>query len=90
MKVVFAIMLAGSTAALLVVLMRRRMTRAWLTRFSLHMALAALVIYGVNELDWISGVHIPLNPVTAAVIVTLGVPGIALIAGLQAVLTLGI
>jgi hypothetical protein len=31
-------------------------------------------------------VHIPLNPVTAAVIVTLGVPGIALIAGLQAVL----
>ena len=86
MKTVFAITLAVSMAALLYILMRRRMTRAWLARFCLHMAVAALLIYGLNELDWISGVHIPLNPVTAAVIVTLGVPGIALIAGLQAVL----
>lgn len=86
MKTVFAVTLAVSTAALLYILTRRRMTRAWLKRFFLHMAAAALLIYGLNELDWISGVHIPLNPVTAAVIVTLGVPGIALIAGLQAVL----
>jgi inhibitor of the pro-sigma K processing machinery len=86
MKTVFAIMLAVSTAALLFILVRRRMTRAWLGRFFLHMAAAALLIYGLNEFGWISGVHIPLNPVTAAVIVTLGVPGIALIAGLQAVL----
>jgi inhibitor of the pro-sigma K processing machinery len=86
MKAVFAATLALSSAALLVVLIQRRMTRAWLARFSLHMATAALIIYGVNELGWISGIHIPLNPVTAAVIVTLGVPGIALIAGLQAVL----
>ena len=85
MKTVFAVMLAVSSAALLYILVRRRMTRAWLTRFFLHMA-AAAVIYGLNEFGWISGVHIPLNPVTAAVIVTLGVPGIALIAGLQAVL----
>lgn len=85
MKTVFAVMLAVSSAALLYILVRRRMTRAWLTRFFLHMAAAAAVIYGLNEFG-ISGVHIPLNPVTAAVIVTLGVPGIALIAGLQAVL----
>mgnify|MGYP002620730985 FL=1 len=86
MKAVFAIMLAVSSAALLFVLARKRMTRAWFARFFLHMTAAALVIYGLNEFGWISGVHIPLNPVTAAVIVTLGVPGIALIAGLQAVL----
>jgi len=86
MKTVFAVTLALSSAALLYVLARRRMTRAWLARFFLHMAAAALVIYGINEFGWISGVHIPLNPVTAAVIVILGLPGIALIAGLQAVL----
>lgn len=86
MKAVFATTLAVSSAALLFVLVRRRMTRAWFARFFLHMAAAALTIYGLNEFGWISGVHIPLNAVTAAVIVTLGVPGIALIAGLQAAL----
>ena len=86
MKTVFAVTLAVSSAALLYILMRKRMTRAWFARFFLHLAAAALLICGLNEFGWISGVHIPLNPVTAAVIVTLGVPGIALIAGLQAVL----
>lgn len=86
MKTVFALMLAGSSAALLYLLIRRRMTRAWLTRFGFHLAAAVLVIYGLNELGWIAGVHIPLNPATALAVVMLGLPGLAMIAALQAVL----
>lgn len=86
MKTALALIFAGSLLALLFILIRQRMTRAWFVRFGLHMALAALVIYGLNELGWIGGVHIPLNPTTIAAVTVLGVPGIMLIAGLQTVL----
>ncbi|GBF77833.1 hypothetical protein PA598K_06409 [Paenibacillus sp. 598K] len=45
--------------------------------------MAAIALYVLNFSGFISGFYIPLNPATIAVVVALGVPGIAMMAGLQ-------
>lgn len=83
MKTIWLTMLAGSLALLLLIWIRSRLS--WLTfqRFLLHLVAAALLLYVLNFSGWVSGFHIPLNPLTVAVVVILGVPGILLILALQ-------
>ena len=83
MKLGWSILFAGSLAALLFVLVRHRVSWGGLNHFGLHVAAAALFLYLLNGSGLISGFHIPLNPSTIATVTLLGVPGIALILGLQ-------
>ncbi|MUT67876.1 pro-sigmaK processing inhibitor BofA family protein [Paenibacillus sp. NEAU-GSW1] len=72
-----------SSLLLIGVLVRQRLSWSWVKGFALHLALAAGVLYLLNFSGMISNVYIPLNPATIGTVVVLGVPGIALIAGVQ-------
>lgn len=86
MKWIWSVTLAVSSLLLIATLVRHRISWAWFSRFTLHLTAAAVVLYLLNGSGVIPGVHIPLNPTTIGTVVLLGIPGIALIAGLQAVL----
>lgn len=83
MKLGMSILLGASLLMLAAVLIRNRMSWGWLKRFAIHIAAAAFVIYLINYSGWAGGAYIPINPATLAAVVLLGVPGIALIVGLQ-------
>jgi len=72
-----------SALLLLVILIRQPNTRGWLKRFGLHLTAAAIVLYLLNFSGVIAGFEVPLNPVTLGTVVLLGLPGIALVLGLQ-------
>jgi inhibitor of the pro-sigma K processing machinery len=72
-----------SSVALVAVLVRQRLSLAWVRGFAINFVLAAVVLYVLNFSGLIPNIYIPLNPVTIGTVVVLGVPGIALIAGVQ-------
>nr|WP_241158334.1 pro-sigmaK processing inhibitor BofA family protein [Cohnella candidum] len=83
MKIVWMTTLAVSSVLLVAVLLKRKLPIGWLTRFGAHLALSAMAIYALNYSGWITGLYIPLNPATIGAVTLLGLPGIALVAGLQ-------
>ncbi|MBD3921796.1 pro-sigmaK processing inhibitor BofA family protein [Paenibacillus sp. PR3] len=86
MKWFWTALLVISSLSLLVVLFRNRGSLEFLRRFALHLILAALALYAVNYSGLLSGWEIPLNATTVGTVMVLGLPGVALIAGLKAVL----
>jgi len=83
MNLVWLSLLVVSSLLLVGILVKRRLSWSWLKRFGLHLTMAAIALYVLNFSGFISGFYIPLNPATIAVVVALGVPGIAMMAGLQ-------
>ncbi|MBM6998041.1 SigmaK-factor processing regulatory protein BofA [compost metagenome] len=83
MKLVLIGILVVSLALLLYILFSRKLGLVWLSRFGLHIVLAALGIYVINFSGLITEVYIPLNPVTLSTVVVLGLPGVALLVGLK-------
>jgi inhibitor of the pro-sigma K processing machinery len=86
MKTVWMVSLLASSLLLIVVVLRNRLSFRWLRRFALHLVAAALALYVLNYSGVISGFEVPLNPTTIGTVVLLGLPGIALVLGLQTVL----
>jgi inhibitor of the pro-sigma K processing machinery len=86
MKTVWGFLLAVSSVLLLLLLLRRRAAREWLPRFGFHLVLAAVAIYVLNFSSLVPGWHLPLNPLTIGIVALLGIPGIALVFGLQVLL----
>jgi len=82
-KALWTATLAVSAGALLILLIRRRAARDGLLRFATHMIAAAAAIYLLNYSGLIGGWHIPLNPLTIGLVALFGIPGIALVYGLQ-------
>ncbi|MFC4778994.1 pro-sigmaK processing inhibitor BofA family protein [Paenibacillus sp. GCM10023252] len=83
MRAVWMAILIGSSLLLLGVLLRNKISWGWMKRFSLHLIAAAIVLYLLNFSGVLPGLYIPLNPVTISTVVVLGLPGVALLAGLQ-------
>lgn len=83
MKTVLAVVLIISLFMLLYIWITRKLGFAWLTRLGLHVVLAALGIYIVNFSGLLTEVYIPLNPVTIATVLILGLPGVVLLLGLK-------
>ncbi|MCF2945810.1 pro-sigmaK processing inhibitor BofA family protein [Paenibacillus tarimensis] len=79
----WALILGISILGLVIVIVRNRLSIRLLKQFVLHLAAAALVIYAFNYSGWVADLHIPLNAVTIAAIVMLGIPGVLMIIGLQ-------
>ncbi|WP_219834911.1 pro-sigmaK processing inhibitor BofA family protein [Paenibacillus sp. R14(2021)] len=86
MKSIWMISLIVSSLLLIVVAFRNRLTFQWVKRFTLHLIAAAAVLYLLNYSGLISGYEVPMNPTTIGTVVLLGVPGIALVLGLQTTL----
>jgi len=83
MRTFWLIMMGASSILLVAVLLKQRLPKGWLTRFGVHLAVSAMAIYALNYSGWITGMYIPLNPATIGTVTLLGLPGIALIAGIQ-------
>jgi inhibitor of the pro-sigma K processing machinery len=83
MKTIWLAMFVVSSLLLIMVLLRNRLSWGWLRGFGLHLVLAAALLYVLNATEVIPGLHVPLNPITIGTVVALGVPGVALIVGLQ-------
>ncbi|WP_042171130.1 pro-sigmaK processing inhibitor BofA family protein [Paenibacillus gorillae] len=83
MKIIWLATLLISSLLLVIVLLRNKLSMAWLKGFAVHLVLAAVVLYVLNYSGLIPKMYIPLNPATIGTVVVLGVPGIALIAGIQ-------
>ncbi|MDQ8737583.1 pro-sigmaK processing inhibitor BofA family protein [Paenibacillus sp. LHD-38] len=83
MKEVWLSILIVSSVLLAIVLFRSKLSWGLLRSFALHLVLAAGLLYLLNYSGFVPGMYIPLNPVTIGTVLTLGVPGVALIVGLQ-------
>jgi inhibitor of the pro-sigma K processing machinery len=83
MKVVWLSVFIVSSLLLAAALLRNKLSWGMLRGFALHLVLAAALLYVLNYSGVVPGMYIPLNPVTIGTVLTLGVPGIALIVGLQ-------
>lgn len=86
MKTIWLICLIVSSLFLIAVVFRQKLSWGWVKHFALQLVAAALALYLLNYSGIISGLEVPLNPVTIGTVVLLGVPGIALVLGLQGVL----
>jgi inhibitor of the pro-sigma K processing machinery len=83
MKTLWMTLLIASSALLVWILIRNRLPWGWLRSFALHMVAAAGALYLLNYSGLIPGMYIPLNPFSVGAVVVLGLPGVALMAGLQ-------
>ncbi|MDQ0196426.1 pro-sigmaK processing inhibitor BofA family protein [Paenibacillus wynnii] len=72
-----------SAALLIFIVMKKRLGWGWISLFGTHLVLAALALYVVNFSGLISGVHVPLNPVTIGTVTILGLPGVIMLMGLK-------
>ncbi len=83
MKTFWLILLIVSASSLGLVLLRQNVPKGWMMRFGVHLIMAAMAIYALNFSGWMTGWYVPLNPVTIGTVAVLGLPGIALVLGLQ-------
>ncbi|UVI30560.1 pro-sigmaK processing inhibitor BofA family protein [Paenibacillus spongiae] len=86
MKTIWLVCLIVSSLFLIGVVFRQKLSWSWIKLFALQLVAAALALYLLNYSGIISGLEVPLNPVTIGTVVLLGIPGIALVLGLQGVL----
>jgi inhibitor of the pro-sigma K processing machinery len=83
MKTFWLVFLIISASSLGVVLLRRNVPKGWLMRFGVHLVVTAMALYALNFSGWVTGWYVPLNPFTIGTVALLGLPGIALVLGLQ-------
>ncbi|QAY68519.1 pro-sigmaK processing inhibitor BofA family protein [Paenibacillus protaetiae] len=83
MNNIWLIIFIASSLLLLLVLLRNRLSWKGVGSFAAHFLLAAAALYVLNYSGVLPGEQIPLNPVTIGTVVVLGIPGVALIMGLQ-------
>lgn len=86
MKEIWIGILVVSIVMLVYILVSRRVGFAWLTKFTLHIVLAAVGLYVVNYSGILANVYIPLNPVTLSTVFILGLPGVGLLFALKILL----
>ncbi|WP_410515027.1 pro-sigmaK processing inhibitor BofA family protein [Paenibacillus sp. BR2-3] len=72
-----------SAILLIFIVIRKRLGWGWITLFGTHLVLAAVGLYLVNFSGLVSGVYIPLNPVTIGTVTLLGLPGVVMLLGLK-------
>ncbi|WP_138756086.1 pro-sigmaK processing inhibitor BofA family protein [Paenibacillus sinopodophylli] len=83
MKAVWLTVFIASSLLLAVVLLKNKWSWGMVRRFTLHLVLAAGLLYVLNYSGLLPGMYIPLNPFTIGTVIALGVPGVALITALQ-------
>lgn len=83
MRWVMLSVLIVSLILIIYIWVTRKLGTAWLTRFGLHITLAALGLYIVNFSGLVTNLYIPLNPVTISTVAVLGLPGVGLLLGLK-------
>ncbi|NIK79887.1 inhibitor of the pro-sigma K processing machinery [Paenibacillus castaneae] len=83
MKAIWLSVFIISSVLLIAVVLRQKLSWSWFRSFSLNFVMAAVLLYLLNYSSILPDVYIPLNPITIGTVVALGIPGVALILGLQ-------
>lgn len=83
MKTFWLVLLIVSASSLGLLLLKQKVPKGWMVRFGIHLVVAAIALYALNFSGWVTGWYVPLNPVTIGTVALLGLPGIALVLGLQ-------
>jgi inhibitor of the pro-sigma K processing machinery len=85
LKTIWLWMFIGSVAGLVLLLLRR--TRigwvGWVSRIAVNLVVAGVLMYLVGLAEPYTHLHLPVNAATAAAVTLLGVPGLAMLAGLK-------
>lgn len=89
MKLIVLGVLCISLLLLIYIIFRKKLGLGWLTIFGAHLALSAVAIYIVNFTGIAAQTYIPLNPMTIGTVMTLGLPGVALLVGLKIIILSG-
>lgn len=83
MKILWLSVFIISSILLIAIVMRHKLSWNWFRNFAIHLVMAAALLYLLNYSGIVADMYIPLNPITIGTVVTLGIPGVALILGLQ-------
>lgn len=86
MKLMVLGVLCISLLLLIYIVFRKKLGLGWLTIFGAHLALSAVAIYIINFTGLAAQTYIPLNPMTIGTVMTLGLPGVALLVGLKIII----
>ena len=83
MNLIWMIIFAASSLALIVVLLRNQLSRLSLKKVIVHWIFAATILFLMNYLEITQAYALPINPLTIGTTAVLGLPGLALLMGTQ-------
>jgi inhibitor of the pro-sigma K processing machinery len=84
LKTIWLWVFLGSITGLLIVLLgRSRMGWGLVSRLAVNLVVAGVLLYLVSLAEPYTHLHLPLNAATVAAVTLLGVPGLAMLAGLK-------
>lgn len=83
MKVVWIVVFVLSSLSLLVMLLRRPLSRISLMKVIVHWVFAATALFLLHQFEYTQAYALPINPLTIGTTAVLGLPGIALLMGIQ-------
>ena len=73
----------SSLSALAVIALRNRIGWGWVGKTMTHLIVAMVLLYFVGLAEPYTKLHVPMNAVTITTVAILGIPGVALLAGLK-------
>lgn len=83
MKLVWLIIFSVSLIGLLIVLLRRPLSRLSLKKVIVHWVFAATILFLLHEFEFTQAFAVPINPLTIGTTAVLGLPGLLALIGLQ-------
>jgi len=73
----------GSLSALAFIALRNRIGWGWIGKTTVHLIIAMILLYFVGLAEPYTNLHLPMNAVTITTVAILGIPGLAMLAGLK-------
>lgn len=77
------LLFAVSAVMLIIVIMRAKIDIRMFGFALLHLVIAAVVLFVINETGWFGDFYIPINAWTVFTIGIFGIPGLLLLAGIK-------
>lgn len=83
MNMIWLVVFIGSALGLSLVLLRRPLSRISLKKVIVHWVLAATALFLLQAFELTQAYALPINPLTIGTTAVLGIPGLALLVGIQ-------
>lgn len=83
MNAIWLVVFIGSALGLSLVLLRRPLSRISLKKVIVHWVLAATALFLLQAFELTQAYALPINPLTIGTTAVLGIPGLALLVGIQ-------
>jgi len=83
MNLIWLTIFVASSAGLLVMLLRKPLSRISLKKVIVHWVIAATALFLLNYIEIMQPYALPINPLTIGTTAVLGLPGILLLMGVQ-------